>query len=175
MGVRTLFLPLYKQQLHKDIWRFIIISTLEFSPIHQLKAISFKMARMTIRDLGYTPGQLPAGPKNSILDVKGQCPEISILIQIIDIQIGVRVGQVTVGSGNSHVLKGVTVILPRHPDEISIPCCAGMHTLNGNGEVSGSYQIKDWGFTNTVCAFLHPFPPSPPYSSFNPTILSPNV
>jgi hypothetical protein len=25
-----------------------------------------------------------------------------------------------------------------------------MHTLNGNGEVSGSYQIKDWGYTNTV-------------------------
>jgi hypothetical protein len=26
---------------------------------------------MTIKDLGYTPGFLPAGPKNSILDVKG--------------------------------------------------------------------------------------------------------
>jgi hypothetical protein len=30
------------------------------------------MARMTIRDLGYTPGQLPPEPKNSILDVKGK-------------------------------------------------------------------------------------------------------
>jgi D-aminopeptidase len=29
------------------------------------------MARMTIRDAGYTPGQLPSGPKNSILDVPG--------------------------------------------------------------------------------------------------------
>jgi hypothetical protein len=27
---------------------------------------------MTIRDLGYSPGQLPTGPKNSILDVKGK-------------------------------------------------------------------------------------------------------
>jgi D-aminopeptidase len=30
------------------------------------------MARMTIRDLGYAPGTLPTGPKNSILDVKGE-------------------------------------------------------------------------------------------------------
>ena len=30
------------------------------------------MVRMTIRDLGYTPGQIPTGAKNSILDVKGK-------------------------------------------------------------------------------------------------------
>jgi D-aminopeptidase len=63
---------------------------------------------------------------------------------------GVRVGQVTVGEDGEDVRKGVTVILPRHPDEIHTPCYAGMHVLNGNGEVSGSYQIKDWGYTNTV-------------------------
>ena len=26
---------------------------------------------MRIRDLGYTPGMLPCGPKNSILDIEG--------------------------------------------------------------------------------------------------------
>jgi D-aminopeptidase len=57
---------------------------------------------------------------------------------------------VTVGEDGDDVRHGVTVILPRHPDEIYIPCYAAVHTLNGNGEVSGSYQIKDWGFTNTV-------------------------
>jgi hypothetical protein len=57
---------------------------------------------------------------------------------------------VTVGKDGDDVCRGVTVILPRHPDEIHIPCYAGMHTLNGNGEVSGSYQIADWGYTNTV-------------------------
>ena len=41
--------------------------------------------------------------------------------------------------------------MPRHPDDINTPCYAGMHTLNGNGEVTGSYQIKDWGYINTVC------------------------
>jgi len=63
---------------------------------------------------------------------------------------GVHVGQVTVGDDGSDVCKGVTVILPRHPDDIYIPSYAGMYTLNGNGEVSGSYQIKDWGYINTV-------------------------
>jgi len=63
---------------------------------------------------------------------------------------GVRVGQVTVGNDGEAVRKGVTVILPRDPAEIHVPCYAGMYTLNGNGEVSGSYQIKDWGYTNTV-------------------------
>ncbi|KAH6673335.1 peptidase family S58-domain-containing protein [Halenospora varia] len=96
------------------------------------------MARITISDLGYTPGQLSAGPKNSILDVKG-----------------VHVGQVTIGEDGEDVRKGVTVILPRNPDDIYIPCYAGMHTLNGNGEVSGSYQIKDWGFTNTPIALTN--------------------
>jgi len=57
---------------------------------------------------------------------------------------------VTVGEDGDPVRKGVTVILPRHPDDIYIPSYAAVHTLNGNGEVTGSYQIKDWGFINTV-------------------------
>jgi len=68
---------------------------------------------------------------------------------------GVHVGQVTIGEDGEDVRKGVTVILPRHPDDIYIPSYAGMHTLNGNGEVSGSYQIADWGFINTVCHPIH--------------------
>ncbi|TKA49839.1 hypothetical protein B0A49_12749 [Cryomyces minteri] len=91
---------------------------------------------MRIRDLGYSPGTLAPGPQNSILDVDG-----------------VRVGQVTVLEGDGDVVKGVTLIFPRHPDEIQVPCYAGMHTLNGNGEVTGSYQIKDWGFINTVALY----------------------
>ena len=61
----------------------------------------------------------------------------------------------TVGKDGDDVRKGVTVILPRHPDDIYVPSYAGMHVLNGNGEVSGSYQIKDWGFINTVCFLFH--------------------
>ncbi|MCJ1256510.1 hypothetical protein MMC24_004331 [Lignoscripta atroalba] len=95
------------------------------------------MSTMRIRDLGYSPGDLPTGPKNSILDVKG-----------------VRVGQVTLHEEGSDIHTGVTVILPRHPDDIQKPCYAGIHTLNGGGEVSGSYQIREWGVTNTVRRIL---------------------
>lgn len=59
------------------------------------------------------------------------------------------VGQTTIHEGDVH--KGVTIIFPRPPDDIQVPCYAGIHTLNGNGEVTGAYQIKEWGFTNTVC------------------------
>lgn len=69
---------------------------------------------------------------------------------------GVHVGQVTVGEDGDDVRKGVTVILPRHPDDIYLPSYAGLHTLNGNGEVTGSYQIKDWGYVNTVRLFPQP-------------------
>lgn len=63
----------------------------------------------------------------------------------------------TVGEDGEDVRKGVTVILPRNPDEIYVPSYAGMHTLNGNGEVTGSYQIRDWGYINTVCStYLQP-------------------
>ena len=62
---------------------------------------------------------------------------------------GVHIGQATKVDGDK-VRSGVTVILPRAPADVQIPCYAGMHTLNGNGEVTGSYQIKDWGYINTV-------------------------
>ncbi|KAB8299326.1 hypothetical protein EYC80_001399 [Monilinia laxa] len=94
--------------------------------------------RLTSKDLGYIPGQLPQGPKNSILDVPG-----------------VHVGQHTIGNDGEDVRKGVTIIFPRHPDEITIPCYAGLHTLNGNGELTGSYQIKDWGYSNTPIAITN--------------------
>ena len=39
---------------------------------------------MTIRDLGYAPGTLPTGPKNSILDVKGESRIESNLFSITE-------------------------------------------------------------------------------------------
>lgn len=39
---------------------------------------------MTIRDLGYSPGKLEPGPKNSILDVKGKCSGNNADAQLIN-------------------------------------------------------------------------------------------
>ena len=75
--------------------------------------------------------------------------KLLLLHIIIPKYLGVRIGQATKVDGDS-VRSGVTVILPRDPADIQIPCYAGMHTLNGNGEVTGCYQIKDWGYINTV-------------------------
>ncbi|KAK5110943.1 hypothetical protein LTR62_005481 [Meristemomyces frigidus] len=92
---------------------------------------------MTIRDLGYSPGSLSTGPTNSLLDVPG-----------------VHVGQVTVPTkqnlvAGSTATKGVTVICPRAPKDFWKPCRAGRFVFNGNGEVTGSGQVEDWGYTNT--------------------------
>jgi D-aminopeptidase len=59
-----------------------------------------------------------------------------------DALIGARVGQCTVGENEEDLRKWFPVSLPRHPDEIHVPCYAEMFVLNGNGEVSGLYQIK---------------------------------
>lgn len=96
-----------------------------------------------IRDLGYSPGILPTGKSNSILDVPG-----------------VHISQVTVPTSDnlkegSTACKGVTVILPRGPKDFHVPCHAGTFTFNGNGELTGSRQIADWGFTNTPIAFTN--------------------
>ncbi|KAI7480246.1 hypothetical protein KC351_g7103 [Hortaea werneckii] len=100
--------------------------------------------RMTVRDLGYTPGQFPVGgPTNSILDVPG-----------------VHISQVTAPTSKdlmegSTATKGITVISPRPPKEFYKPCHAGTFTFNGNGELTGSRQIADWGFINTPIAFTN--------------------
>ena len=96
-----------------------------------------------IRDLGYTPGVLPPGPTNSILDIPG-----------------VHISQLTVPTSpnlqhNSTATKGLTVISPRPPAEFYKPCRASTFTFSGNGELTCSRQIADWGFTNTPIAFTN--------------------
>ena len=98
---------------------------------------------LRIRDLGYSPGVLPTGPTNSILDIPG-----------------VHVSQVTVPTSDdlSHGLtatKGLTVISARPPREFYKPCHASTFTLNGNGELTCSRQIADWGYINTPIAFTN--------------------
>lgn len=101
--------------------------------------------RLTIRDLGYSPGFLPPGPSNTILDVPG-----------------VYVSQITVPtvsnlSSGCIATKGITIISPRKPDEYYKPCLAGSFCFNGNGELTGTRQIEDWGFINTPIAFTNSF------------------
>lgn len=65
---------------------------------------------------------------------------------------GVEVGMVTLVSGDGPlrpgagpVRTGVTAVLPRRRDRLGDPCAAGVHVLNGNGEMTGTAWVRESG------------------------------
>lgn len=75
------------------------------------------------------------GPANAVTDVAG-----------------VEVGAVTLirgdgprSVGHGPVRTGVTAILPRGKADFATPVFAGIHSLNGNGELTGSHWIVESG------------------------------
>lgn len=82
--------------------------------------------KLRFRSLGMSlPGQ--QGPYNAITDVPG-----------------VAVGYQTLIEGDN-VRTGVTAILPRPHAKVAHPCAAGWHSLNGNGEMTGTTWISESG------------------------------
>lgn len=88
-----------------------------------------------LRELGVTPGRLPAGPHNAITDVPGM-----------------RVGHVTLiagegplAPGQGPVRTGVTAILPHGGDLFEEQVAAAVHTINGFGKVVGFEQVRELG------------------------------
>lgn len=75
------------------------------------------------------------GPFNAITDVAGVAVGYSTIIR--------GDGPLVVGQGP--VRTGVTAILPRGHDGLHIPCAAGFHALNGNGEMTGTIWIEESG------------------------------
>ncbi|MFW6721672.1 P1 family peptidase [Streptomyces sp. MAR4 CNY-716] len=57
---------------------------------------------------------------------------------------GVQVGYVTLVEGDD-VRTGVTALLPRGRDGIGTPCAAGWHSMNGNGEMTGTAWLEESG------------------------------
>ncbi|HST89569.1 MAG TPA: P1 family peptidase [Ktedonobacterales bacterium] len=91
------------------------------------------MARL--RDLGVTPGDLPAGPLNAITDVPG-----------------VRVGHVTLIAGSGPLRPGVgpvrtgaTAVLPHAGNLFREKVAAAVYTINGYGKVAGFEQVRELG------------------------------
>ena len=85
--------------------------------------------RPRARDIGIPLAGNP-GPLNAITDVAG-----------------VEVGTVTLIEGDA-VRTGVTAILPRGRGGVGRPCAAGWHSLNGNGEMTGTTWIEESGALN---------------------------
>ena len=87
------------------------------------------MARARLRDLGITVGTLPTGPLNAITDIAG-----------------VEVGHSTLIRDEPAIVRtGVTMIWPGGRDIWNEHRCAGFHSFNGNGEMTGTIWLAEQG------------------------------
>ena len=87
------------------------------------------MSRARLRDLGIIIGHMPTGAHNAITDVPG-----------------VRVGHCTVIYDEPRVARtGVTVIVPREDSISQNNAFAGVHSYNGNGEMTGIPWLDESG------------------------------
>ncbi len=92
-----------------------------------------------LRDLGITPGRLPAGTLNAITDVPGVLVGHVTLIQ----------GEGPLRPGHGPIRTGVTAILP-HPGNLfqeKVP--AAVQTINGFGKACGFLQVRELGVIET--------------------------
>ena len=87
--------------------------------------------RKRVRELGISPGILPAGPWNAITDVQG-----------------VGVGHVTLIDGDD-IRSGVTAILPHNGNLFQDKVPAGIAVGNGFGKLTGSTQVEELGEIET--------------------------
>ncbi|WP_131742142.1 DmpA family aminopeptidase [Actinomadura roseirufa] len=75
------------------------------------------------------------GPLNAITDVPGVEVGVTTLIS----------GDGPLRPGEGPVRTGVTAVLPRGRADATVPCAAGMYSLNGNGEMTGAHWIAETG------------------------------
>ena len=91
------------------------------------------MNRTRLRNLGITIGEYPVGAHNALTDVPG-----------------ILVGQSTLIWDEPRIARtGVTIILPREGNIWQDHCFAGVHRLNGNGEMTGTMWIEEAGLLTT--------------------------
>jgi D-aminopeptidase len=98
------------------------------------------------RDHGIIVGSGTPGPYNAITDVPG-----------------VRVGHTTLISGDGPrivgagpVRTGVTVVLPHEGSAFDEPVYAGLHWLNGNGEITGMAFLREYGILGSPIGLTIP-------------------
>ncbi|MFL2562124.1 MAG: P1 family peptidase [Arenicellales bacterium] len=93
------------------------------------------MTEKRARELGL---DLPGMPRqhNAITDVSGLMVGYTTLIS----------GEGPLMTGRGPVRTGVTAILPRGREPVPQPVWAGTHSLNGNGEMTGTHWIQDGGY-----------------------------
>ena len=98
-----------------------------------------------LRDLGLTVGSGSPGRLNAITDVAGVLVGQTTLIS----------GDGPLDPGRGPVRTGVTVIRPVPGYVRQTPLCAGVHALNGNGELTGTLWIAESGLLTTPIAITN--------------------
>ncbi|MCB9457421.1 MAG: P1 family peptidase [Anaerolineaceae bacterium] len=92
-----------------------------------------------LRDLGFTPGNLPTGAYNAITDVPG------VLVG----QVTLIAGEGRLQPGSGPVRTGVTAILPHDGNLFQEKVVASVHTVNGFGKAVGFEQVRELGVIET--------------------------
>jgi D-aminopeptidase len=100
---------------------------------------------MRLRELGLTVGSGRPGQHNAITDVAGVMVGHTTLIS----------GDGPLNPGRGPVRTGVTVIKPGPGYIRETPLQAGVHTLNGNGELTGMAWIAEAGLLTTPLALTN--------------------
>ncbi|WP_303746911.1 DmpA family aminopeptidase [Stenotrophomonas pigmentata] len=111
--------------------RLLLRLTVALAGLCVLGAAAQDAPRQRARELGVAPGIFSPGSNNAITDVAG-----------------VRVGQVTLSTGNT-VRTGVTAILPHPGNAYRSRVPAALHVGNGFGKFVGSTQVNELGELET--------------------------
>ncbi|MEY2487934.1 MAG: D-aminopeptidase [Verrucomicrobiota bacterium] len=114
----------------------LLVGVLVFDAREPIKEpLVAKTTTVRARDLGI-PFDGNAGQFNAITDVPGVEVGYTTLIE--------GEGKIEVGKGP--VRTGVTAIIPRGHDSLNDPVYAGVFSLNGNGEMTGTAWVEESGF-----------------------------
>jgi D-aminopeptidase len=101
-------------------------------PMMAAATLTAQNGRVRARDLGIVLGSLPTGPLNAITDVTGVLVGHATIVR----------GEGPLKIGEGPVRTGVTAVLPRK-DIWFNGVYAATHTLNGDGEMTGTHWIRD--------------------------------
>jgi D-aminopeptidase len=109
-----------------------MLLSIALAPIVAAAPLAAQAGRVRARDLGIVVGTLPSGPLNAITDVAGVLVGHATIVR----------GNGTLRIGEGPVRTGVTAVLPRK-DIWFNGVYAATHTLNGDGEMTGTHWIRD--------------------------------
>ena len=124
--------------MNSSTLRLILLAlflALSSSPAREPIAPPPKTKIIRARDLGI-PFEGTPGKFNAITDVAGVEVGYSTIIR----------GEGKLEPGQGPVRTGVTAIIPRGHDSLNDPVYAGVFSLNGNGEMTGTAWVDESGF-----------------------------